>query len=106
MAEKLNVERDFNDVVLNSELPVIVDFWAPWCQPCQALNPVLEELEKTYQGRVRFAKLNVEEIPQVPAQLGVRSLPSIFVFKNGSVIANLVGFINRDRVRELLERAI
>ena len=106
MSEKLNVERDFNDVVQNSELPVIVDFWAPWCQPCQALNPVLDELEHTYQGRARFAKVNVEEIPQVPAQLGVRSLPSIFVFKNGSVIANLVGFISRDRVRELLERSI
>ena len=106
MCEKLNAERDFDEVVLKSKLPVIVDFWAPWCAPCQALNPVLDELEHTYEGRVKFTKLNVEEIPQVPAQLGVRSLPSIFVFKNGSVIANLVGFVNRDRVRELLERAI
>ena len=106
MCEKLNQERDFDEKVPKSKLPVIVDFWAPWCAPCQALNPVLDELEKNYQGRATFAKVNVEEIPQVPAQLGVRSLPSIFVFKNGSVIANLVGFINRDKVRELLERSI
>jgi thioredoxin 1 len=106
MCEKLKQERDFDEIVMKSKLPVIVDFWAPWCGPCAALNPILDELEKSYQGRAKFAKLNVEEIPQVPAQLGVRSLPSIFVFKNGSVIANLVGFSSRDKVRELVERSL
>jgi len=106
MAQMLKLERDFDELVLKSELPVVVDFWAPWCAPCQALNPVLEELEKIYQGRIRFAKLNVEENPQIPAQFGVRSLPSIFVFKKGTVVANLVGLINLDKVKQLVENWI
>jgi thioredoxin 1 len=106
MSEKLTREKDFEEKVLKSKLPVIVDFWAPWCVPCQALNPVLDELEKNYTGRINFTKLNVEENPQITAQLGVRSLPSLFVFKNGSVVGNLVGLVNRDKVRELLERSV
>jgi len=103
MAEMLIRERDFEELVLKSDLPVVVDFWAPWCAPCQALNPVLEELEKAYQGRIRFAKLNVEENPQIPAQLGVRSLPSLFVFKKGTVVANLVGLTNLDKIKQIVE---
>lgn len=103
MAQMLIRERDFEEKVLKSELPVLVDFWAPWCAPCQALNSVLEELEKTYEGRIRVAKVNVEENPQLPAQLGVRSLPSIFFFSKGEVVANLVGLINLDKVKKLVE---
>ncbi len=103
MAQMLIRERDFEEKVLKSELPVLVDFWAPWCAPCQALNSVLEELEKTYEGRIRVAKVNVEENPQLPALLGVRSLPSIFFFSKGAVVANLVGLINLDKVKKLVE---
>lgn len=106
MAQMLIRERDFEEMVLKSELPVVVDFWAPWCAPCLALNPVLEELEKAYQGRVRFAKLNVEENPQVPARLGVRALPSLFIFKKGTVVANLVGLMSLEKVKQLVENLI
>ena len=106
MAQMLIRERDFEELVLNSELPVVVDFWAPWCAPCLALNPVLEELEKAYQGRIRVAKLNVEENPQIPAKLGVRSLPSVFIFKKGTVVANLVGLVSIEKVKQLVENWI
>ncbi len=103
MANVVRRERDFEEVVLKSEIPVVVDFWAPWCAPCQALNPILEELERNYQGRVRFARLNVEENPKIPARFGVRSLPSIFVFKNGVVVANLVGAVSKENLQKLVE---
>ena len=103
MAELLNLERDFEERVLKSNVPVIVDFWAPWCKPCYELNPVIDELERIYQGRVRFAKLNVEENNKIAAQLGVRALPTLFVFKDGMVVANLVGFITPEKIKNLVE---
>lgn len=77
--------------VLNSDIPVVVDFWAEWCGPCKQIGPSLEELSAEYEGKVKIVKVNVDENPNSPAQFGVRSIPALFMFKGGEVISNKIG---------------
>ena len=84
-------DATFTSVVLESELPVLVDFWAPWCAPCRAVAPVLEELSETYAGRVRVAKLNTDDNPEVTAAYGIISIPTINIYRGGELVRQLVG---------------
>ena len=77
--------------VTNSNIPVVVDFWAEWCGPCKQIGPALEELSDEYEGKVKIVKINVDENPNSPAQMGVRGIPALFLFKNGEAIANKTG---------------
>ncbi|AVW92542.1 MULTISPECIES: thioredoxin [Roseobacteraceae] len=81
----------FASEVLNSDIPVVVDFWAEWCGPCKQIGPSLEELSNEYEGKVKIVKVNVDENPNAPAQFGVRSIPALFMFKDGEVISNKIG---------------
>ncbi|AJE44911.1 thioredoxin [Celeribacter indicus] len=81
----------FADEVLNSDIPVVVDFWAEWCGPCKQIGPSLEELADEYDGKVKIVKVNVDENPNSPAQFGVRSIPALFMFKGGEVVSNKIG---------------
>ena len=81
----------FEQDVLKADLPVIVDFWAEWCGPCRQIGPALEELALEYGGKVKIVKVNVDENPESPAALGVRGIPSLFLFKDGQVVSNKVG---------------
>ncbi len=84
-------DATFDAEVKQSDLPVVVDFWAEWCGPCKQIGPALEELSEEYAGRIKIAKVNVDENPSTPAQLGIRGIPALFLFKNGEVVSNKVG---------------
>ena len=85
-------DSTFDVDVLNSELPVLVDFWAPWCGPCRMVAPVVEELADDYDGQVKFVKLNTDENPQVAGKYGIRSIPTLLIFKGGENVGQVVGF--------------
>ena len=91
MATVKVTDDTFAAEVTNSNIPVVVDFWAEWCGPCKQIGPALEELSDEYEGRVKIVKINVDENPNSPAQMGVRGIPALFLFKNGEAIANKTG---------------
>lgn len=84
-------DATFDQEVRQSDIPVVVDFWAEWCGPCRMIGPALEELAEEYAGKVKIVKVNVDENMETPAQLGVRGIPALFLFKNGEVVSNKVG---------------
>ncbi len=84
-------DANFDAEVRQSDVPVVVDFWAEWCGPCKTIGPALEELSDEYQGRVKIVKVNVDENPNSPAQLGVRGIPALFLFKDGEIVSNRAG---------------
>ena len=93
-------EAKFDEMVLKAKLPVMVDFWAPWCGPCRMVAPIVDELANEYEGKVSFMKLNVDDSPKVASKYGVMSIPALIIFKNGfKFVQNLscFGFINRQR---------
>lgn len=99
-------EQNFESEVLKSSLPVLVDFFADWCQPCQMAAPVLEELAKEYEGKVKFGKLNVEASPQLSVKYQAMSIPMVLIFKNGKEIGRLVGFEGKDKYQQLINEVI
>ena len=91
MATVKVTDDTFEAEVTNSDIPVVVDFWAEWCGPCKQIGPALEELSDEYDGKVKIVKINVDENPNSPAQMGVRGIPALFLFKDGQAIANKTG---------------
>ena len=94
---------NFDVQVLQSDLPVLVDYWAEWCAPCKAMAPVLGEIAEEYRGRLRVVKVNVEQEPQIVRQYGVRSQPTLMLFKHGSVEAQKVGALSKSQLRAFIE---
>lgn len=85
-------DSDFDQMVLQSKTPVLVDFWAEWCGPCRMVAPVVEELAGEYEGKITVAKLNVDENPKIASQYGIMSIPTLLIFKDGAPVSNIVGF--------------
>ena len=98
-------DSNFVTEVLESEVPVLVDFWADWCGPCHALAPTIEELAGQYDGAVKVGKLDVDENPVTATAYQIRSIPSVLVFKNGNVVANLIGAQPKQAYEEALKQA-
>ena len=92
--------------VLQSDVPVLVDFWAEWCQPCKMLGPTIDELAGDYEGKARVGKMNIDEPRQVAAQLGVMSIPTVMVFKGGQMVKNIVGVNGKQAYAEALDAAM
>jgi len=94
------------DQVIKSDKPVLVDFWAEWCGPCKMIGPVVEELANDYEGKAVIAKLNVDENPQVTARFGVRSIPTLLVFKNGQIVDKQIGAVPKSVLASKLQAQV
>lgn len=99
-------EENFNEEVIASAQPVLVDFWAEWCGPCHVIAPAIEDLAAEYKDKLTVGKLNVDNHPNIAAQYGIRSIPSILLFKNGQVDNQLVGAVPKAQIKAMLDQAI
>jgi thioredoxin 1 len=99
-------DSDFEQEILKSEKPALVDFWAPWCGPCQRIAPIIEELATEYKDKVKVAKINVDESRKVATDLGVMSIPTLMLFKGGKVIDKVIGLVPKDRLKEIVNKAL
>ncbi|MFC4299313.1 MAG: thioredoxin TrxA [Castellaniella sp.] len=99
-------DASFQGDVLQSDLPVLVDYWAEWCGPCKMVAPLLDEAASQFQGRVTIAKLNVDENPDSAAKYGIRGIPTLMLFKNGQVAATKVGALSRTQLQAFLDEAL
>jgi thioredoxin 1 len=97
-------DSTFESTVLKTDRPALVDFWAPWCGPCRALAPILEEIGKEYDSRVNVIKVNVDESPKTAANYGVRSIPTLLFMQDGKVRETLVGLTTKDKLAALIDR--
>jgi len=106
MSELHLSDQSFDAEVIKSPSPVLVDFWAPWCGPCRMLAPIIEELSKEYDGKVKVAKINTDENPSIAARYKISAIPTILIFQGGQVVDQLVGVHPKPEIKTLLEKIL
>lgn len=96
-------DSNFKEEVLNSDIPVLVDFWAPWCMPCNMVAPIVEEIARDYQGKIKVCKINVDEAPNVASKYGIMSIPTIALIKNGEVVDKVIGALPKSDIENIIK---
>lgn len=99
-------DHNFETEVIRSELPVLIDFWAPWCGPCKTIAPIIEELAGEYEGKLKVTKLNVDDHPSTASRYGVRGIPNLIILKGGSVMEQIVGAVPKSRLVNAIEKVV
>jgi len=99
-------DGSFDSEVLQSDKPVMVDFWAPWCGPCKAIGPVVEELAGTFGDKIKFTKCNVDNNPVTPGKYGIKAIPTLILFKEGNVVEQITGMVGRSKLEEAINKVL
>lgn len=99
-------DAEFKKEVIESKQPVLVDFWAPWCGPCRMISPIIDEISKEYEGKVKVVKMNTDENPETPSEYQISAIPTLLFFKSGKVVKEIVGVVPKEEIKKVLDELI